>query len=319
MADEIAMIDIEPNELIERMKVGKIYKTNRIQVALSNFFKYDNLVSLREITMREMTDKLEKQKNNGIKPTKFLVLISPSPSSAKNIRVAARMGLTNHSKFQALYVETHSELSDESAKQLKKHMELVKSLGGEMIVKYADDVVSCIADYVRIGGVTNLIIGKTWQSIGKKMSFENKIIAHLPDIEVLIVPDKEQIKLPKKTFKERVLQFSRHRYIEKFKMANKALDFIRYLTIEIDVNNYKCSLEMISMLLSRTFKRSTIIKINDKAYISYTNIEDQTLFETNIEKTAMSGVLINRTPAGRGTTLYEMQMVFISLLFTKIN
>lgn len=102
-------------------------------------------------------------------------------------------------------------------------------------------------------------------------------------------------------------------------MANKALDFIRYLTIEIDVNNYKCSLEMISMLLSRTFKRSTIIKINDKAYISYTNIEDQTLFETNIEKTAMSGVLINRTPAGRGTTLYEMQMVFISLLFTKIN
>lgn len=62
LADEIAMIDIEPNELIERMKVGKIYKTNRIQVALSNFFKYDNLVSLREITMREMADKLEKQK-----------------------------------------------------------------------------------------------------------------------------------------------------------------------------------------------------------------------------------------------------------------
>lgn len=84
------------------------------------------------------------------------------------------MGLTNHSKFQALYVETHSELSDESAKQLKKHMELVKSLGGEMIVKYADDVVSCIADYVRIGGVTNLIIGKTWQSIGKKCHLKIK-------------------------------------------------------------------------------------------------------------------------------------------------
>lgn len=148
------------------------------------------------------------------------------------------------------------------------------------------------------------------------MSFENKIIAHLPDIEVLIVPDKEQIKLPKKTFKERVLQFSRHRYIEKFKMANKALDFIRYLTIEIDVNNYKCSLEMISMLLSRTFKRSTIIKINDKAYSSYTNIEDQTLFETNIEKTAMSWVLINRTPAGRGTdTLRNANGIYFPIIY----
>ena len=85
-ADEVALIDIEPTELIERMREGKIYKKNRAVTALENFFKTDNLSVLRELSMRRSADRIEKQTNNGELKTKVLVLISPSPSSQKNIR-----------------------------------------------------------------------------------------------------------------------------------------------------------------------------------------------------------------------------------------
>ena len=68
-------------------------------------------------------------------------------------------------------------------------MNLVRDTGGNMIVKYGDDVVETVADYVKLAGVTNLIVGKTWQSVGKKVGLEDKFIAALPEIELLIVPD----------------------------------------------------------------------------------------------------------------------------------
>ena len=168
-ADEVALIDIEPTELIERMREGKIYKKNRAVTALENFFKTDNLSVLRELSMRRSADRIEKQTNNGELKTKVLVLISPSPSSQKNIRVAARTAEAYHCKFSAMYVETSGSLSDEAAANLKRHMALVRDMGGNMIVKYSEDVVETVADYVKLAGVTNLVIGKTWQSVGKKV------------------------------------------------------------------------------------------------------------------------------------------------------
>ena len=64
-ADELALIDIEPTDLIERMKEGKIYKKNRAALALENFFSADNLSALRELSLRRTADRIEKQTNNG--------------------------------------------------------------------------------------------------------------------------------------------------------------------------------------------------------------------------------------------------------------
>lgn len=315
LAEEISIIDIEPVDLIERMKAGKIYKSGRINVALENFFKYDNLSSLRELTMRKMADRIEKQKNNGMRPSKFLVLISPSPSSAKNIRVAARMALAYHAKFSALYVETNSSLSDESAEQLKKHMALVKDLSGDIIVKYSDDVVETIADYVKIAGVTNLIIGKTWQSIGKKVSFESKIISRLPNIEVLIVPDRQSVNSPRKTLRDYLLAFSRRKYIEKFRMANKTLDIIKILSQEIDINKPTESLKKIVLTLSRAFARGVMLKIGEDTFLSpYANI-DINFFDEEVEITAANWCLVNKNAAGRGTnTLRNAKAIYFPIV-----
>ena len=316
LADEISIIDLEPPLLIERMKQGKIYKANKIKLALDNFFKVDNLSLLREVMMRRMADKIETQKNNGIKPTKFLVLISPSPSSSKNIRVTARMASNNHAKFTALYVETNSGLSDESAKQIKKHIELVKDLGGEMIIKYSDDVVEAISDYARISGVTNLIIGKTWESIGKKVPFENKIIAKLPDIEVLIVTDHQSVIQPRVRFLDYLKKFNRRKYIEKFRLANTTLDVIKTINNEVDLSNKQKTYQEFTKILARTFERGVILYIKEDSYLCSFNNIDLNFFDGVTEVEAAKWVYLNNNYAGRGTnTLRNCKAIYFPLQF----
>lgn len=122
-ADEVVLVDIEPETLIQRMREGKIYNKTRAAVALENFFRTDNLSSLRELFMRRNADRIEKQNNNGELKIKVLVLISPSPSSERNIRIAARTADAYHCRFSAMYVERNGDLSDEAAGYIKKAYE----------------------------------------------------------------------------------------------------------------------------------------------------------------------------------------------------
>ena len=318
LADEISIIDLEPPLIIERMKQGKIYKKEKIELALNNFFKIDNLSLLRELSMRSLADKIEVDKNDGVRPTKFLVLISPSPSSGKNIRVTARMANNNHAKFSALYVETNSNLSDENAKQLKKHMDLVKDLGGEVIIKYSDDVVESIVEYVKVSGVTNLIIGKTWESINKKVSFENKVIARLPEIEVLIVTDHQGLNAPKKSLLDYIKGFSRHRYLEKFRLANTTLDVIKTINQEVDIQNKHKTYQEFIKILARTFQRGILLKINDDSYLCSYHNKDVNFFDDVTEQEASKWALKNGTFAGKGTnTLRNAKGIYFPLIYKK--
>ncbi|MEG1923940.1 MAG: hypothetical protein RR307_05735 [Clostridia bacterium] len=190
-SDDVELIDIEPAELLKRLKSGKIYNGEKINTALENFFTQEHLNNLREVSMRRCADRIVKRNTICENAPKILVLISPSPSSQKNIRIAAQMASNYHCKFTAMYVETCGELDNESAKTLKSHIKLVADLGGNLIIKYGESVVETIETYVKINGITNIVIGKTWQSIGKKIGLEEQIISVLPNIEVLIIPDKQ--------------------------------------------------------------------------------------------------------------------------------
>ena len=299
LADEIVIVDIEPKDLLDRMREGKIYKEERITKALSNFFKEENLVFLRELSMRKMADRIELQNNNGIKTTKVLVLISQSPSSQKNIRVAARMAQAFHAKFTALYVETNALLSDERAHTIKKYIDLVNNLNGEFVIKYSDDVVGTIANYVKLAGVTNVIIGKSWKSIGKKETFENKIISKLPNIEVLIVPDRDNI-----VNNERFNIFKnifKRTHLEKFRLANTTLDIINKLNNSINLDEKHESIKTIVEILSRAFDRTIYLKVNEDEYICSFNNEDANIFNSEKEKTCIKYSLNFNTTTGKGT------------------
>lgn len=307
-ADEVVLIDVEPETLIERMKDGKIYKPTQAQTALKNFFNSENLSSLRELFLRRGADRIEKQTNNGEQKTRVLVLVSPSPSSEKNIRVAARLAEAYHCKFSAVYVETDGNLSDEAAANLKRHMNLVRDLGGEMIVKYGDDVVETVASYVRLAGVTNLVMGKTWQSVGKKVGLEDKFISRLPDVEIIIVPDNARTvrrKNPIKEFLARV--FTPQKLLKKYKTANATLDVIQLVCrAAIGKNGYS----EIARVLSTAFSRSCAVFGVTCSVAPFENENVDFFFDRN-ERAVAEWCAKNGKSAGRGTdTLREAKAIY---------
>lgn len=98
-----------------------------------------------------------------------------------------------HCKFSAMYVERSGELSDASAANLKKYIKLVRDLGGRRRRKIWRRRRGNGADYVRLAGVTNLVLGKTWQSAGKKVGLEDKFIVRIPDVEILDRPRQSKV------------------------------------------------------------------------------------------------------------------------------
>lgn len=169
-ADEVVNIDLPADELITRLKEGKIYEADKIQMALNNFFKSENILQLRELALREVASAVERQVENevvkdGIHQERFLACISSNEITAKNvIRKTARLANYYQSKWYALYVETPNERFDKIAldKQrfLIKNFQLVTELGGEIIRIKADIISDTIVQQAEKWKITTICIGK---------------------------------------------------------------------------------------------------------------------------------------------------------------
>lgn len=183
--DGVKLIDADPNEIIKRLKSGKIYPEKQIDISLQNFFNLKKLSYLRELSMRQSADKITLDQNNGYVSNDIVVLITPSPSSEKNIRAAARLAESKHTGFTALYV--NKEYENINLDTINKHINLVKDLGGETTILYGEDIVNIIANYVKIHQTKTIVIGKSWSESLKK-GIENKLISLLPNVEFSIIP-----------------------------------------------------------------------------------------------------------------------------------
>ncbi len=210
-AEKIKLIDIEPDELLRRLEDGKIYRPERAETAMNNFFTRDNLRLLREIAMRKAADRIShvNQKEfhmaNKMASTKMIVCISPSPSSAKCIRWAARTAEALHAPWIAVYVEsTESHNYDDTQKKsLQSNLELAERLGAETVTLNGDDVAAIIAEYAKLSGITNIIIGKSRNKKTFKNIFEtdleDRLIGMLPSVEIHIIPSS----VPQKLFRKK--------------------------------------------------------------------------------------------------------------------
>ena len=110
-ADQVEVVDIEPADLLERLKEGKIYRPNQAARAMDHFFTLKNLAALREIALRRTADRLNRAADTGVgtkakSSEHILVCLSGAPSNANVIRTAARMAEAFRSSFTALFVET---------------------------------------------------------------------------------------------------------------------------------------------------------------------------------------------------------------------
>jgi len=169
-ADEVVNIDLPADELITRLKEGKIYKADKIQTALNNFFKGEYILQLRELALKEVASAVERQVENeivkeGMRQERFLACISTNERSAGNvIRKTARLAKYYQSKWFALYVETPKERFDKIAldKQrfLINNFQLVTELGGEIIKIKADNISDAIVQQAKERKITTICMGK---------------------------------------------------------------------------------------------------------------------------------------------------------------
>ncbi|MDB5117383.1 MAG: Sensor protein KdpD [Mucilaginibacter sp.] len=171
LADEVVNIDLTADELIDRLKEGKIYDAKKIPLALNNFFQTDRILQLRELALREVAHQVERKifteipKNIKPRAEIFLACISTNDESAKNIiRKTARLSSYYHSKWYLLYVQTSNESSDKinlaSQRHLINNMKLATQLGGEVLKVKNDQVAKTIWQTAEKYEATTICIGK---------------------------------------------------------------------------------------------------------------------------------------------------------------
>lgn len=200
-ADQVELVDIEPEELINRLEAGKIYQKKQAQRALGNFFMLDNLVALREIALRRTADRVNK-KFEQIKPKNkehqytnehILICLSPAPSNQKVIRTASRMANAFFGEFTAVFVETPNfeKLPKKIKQSLRANIKLAVQLGANIVNLYGDDVPEQISEYAKFAGVSKIVLGRTnTKRKFSRNSFADRLIALTPSIDIYIIPDK---------------------------------------------------------------------------------------------------------------------------------
>lgn len=203
-ADEVVNIDLTAEELINRLKAGKIYRTEKIQTALSNFFKTENILQLRELALKEVAFRVEKKVETEVTPEEkaihrelYLACISSNEKTPRHIiRRTARLASRYGTDYMALYVQRPSESPDRInltvQRHLLNHFKLVTELGGELIQVASPDVIQTIIDVCRERHVTTVCIGQpdlNWSKIFKihRYGYFLRNLSEM-DIKLIIFP-----------------------------------------------------------------------------------------------------------------------------------
>jgi len=171
MADEVVNIDLTADELIDRLKEGKIYDQQKIATALSNFFQAERILQLRELALKEVAHQLERKidtelpKNVKLRAEIFLACISTNDEAAKIIiRKTARLASYYRSKWYLLYVQTSHESSDKinlaAQRHLINNMKTATQLGGEVVKVKSDNIAKTIWETAEKYEITTICLGK---------------------------------------------------------------------------------------------------------------------------------------------------------------
>lgn len=170
-ADEVVNIDLTADELIARLKEGKIYKADKIESALQNFFKSEHILQLRELALKEVASQVERKveseisKSIGLRHERFLACISSNDKTARTvIRKTARLANYYNSKWFVLYVQTPDESADRIALDKQRHLinnfKLATELHAEVIKVQSAAIAKTIIEQAEEKGITTICVGK---------------------------------------------------------------------------------------------------------------------------------------------------------------
>lgn len=178
LADEVVNIDLTADELVRRLKEGKIYQQDKIETALKNFFQSEHILQLRELALKEVASQVERKvetevtKTNVLRHERFLACISSNEKAAKNvIRKTARLANYYHCKWYVLYVQTPKESADRIPLDKQRHLinnfKLATELDAEIIKVESATVAKAIIDQAEQRKITTICMGKPHLSLLK--------------------------------------------------------------------------------------------------------------------------------------------------------
>jgi two-component system, OmpR family, sensor histidine kinase KdpD len=211
-ADEVVLIDVTPEALLDRLRAGKVYPLERIDAALNNFFKVENLAALREVALRQvaqevgakrLTTELVGSREESLAADapqavgeRLLALVEPYPGAQRLVRRAWRSAQRLGAELDLLWVRPPGgRLSDDERRSLSALRQLASVLGARMLEEESDDLAAAIVDVASRRGTTYILIGSARPARGLarlRVPLPQRLMQRLPGVDVRIVADRSQ-------------------------------------------------------------------------------------------------------------------------------
>jgi two-component system, OmpR family, sensor histidine kinase KdpD len=200
-ADEIELVDLTPDELLQRFSEGKVYTAERSKEAVENFFRKGNITALREMALRIVADRVDKQLHDYMQKKQIrgpwktgahlLVAVNYHPQSARLLRWAKNLSYSMGADVQAVYIERLHKLTIKENEQLNRNINLAKQLGIQFRIITNTDLVRAIVGFAQKENVTHIIIGKPRSRNLFPLfgfgNFVNRLIRFSGNIDVYVV------------------------------------------------------------------------------------------------------------------------------------
>jgi len=215
-ADDIEVIDLSPEDLIQRLKEGKVYVPEQAERAVRHYFQPGNLTALRELALRRTAQRVDEQMLTYMQAhtisgpwaagERVLVCVSESPACAALIRYAKRLADRLHGPWTALYVETprYQRLDERDRDRIADSLRLAEKLGGEAITIPGGRIAEDVTSYAQANNITHIVIGKSERSRWFEMlhgSVVHDLVRHAGNISVHVIAGDDGEALPAKTIR----------------------------------------------------------------------------------------------------------------------
>ena len=201
-ADDVELIDLPPDDLLQRLKDGKVYVPEQIQHAIQHFFTKGNLIALRELALRRTAERVDQQmevyrRDHAVVRTwpaaeTIMVCVNMKPRGPRLIRAARQMATNLHAKLIAVYVQVprHLRLPQADRDRLVQTLRLAEQLGAETVTLTGEGVAQELLNYARSRNATKLIVGKPVRSLWKEWLFGSvvsELVHQSGDIDIYVI------------------------------------------------------------------------------------------------------------------------------------
>ena len=212
-ADEVVLVDLTPEALLDRLRAGKVYRPERIDAALNNFFRIENLSALREVALRQVAQEVGQKRLATVEPVgtrddliagempqavgeRLLALVEPYPGAQRLVRRAWRSAQRLGAPVDLLWIRPPGvDLSEDQQQSVRALRHLGSVLGAPLLVEESDTIPEAIADVARRRGTTYILLGRSRPARGLarlRIPLPQRLMELLPGVDVRIVADRSR-------------------------------------------------------------------------------------------------------------------------------